>query len=74
VLLEGGHIARWRDKYRVWDKKGNPLNRCSVDGFLKIKKYLTPKDGGFIIDKIAISKLRPNTWIRQYFESLQKFL
>jgi hypothetical protein len=67
VLLEGGHISRWQDKYRVWDKKGVALNRCSVGGFLAIKKYLTAKDGGYVIDAFAVNKLRPNTWVKKQY-------
>lgn len=70
-LFAGCIMGKYGNRYRLWDKRRNPLRRFSVSTFLQVKKYCREKNGGWVIDVRKVRALRKNTWLKQYYLTLK---
>jgi len=71
AMFAGGFLGAYGKKYKVWDRRRRPLHKLSASGFLRIKRYLRKKDGGYVLDYTAIRRLRRNTWVKKYYLTLK---
>lgn len=77
ILFDGGYLRRWYwEKFRVYDRDGIARHKLSEKGFASIEKYLKQvtrrRSNVWMISKKNVRSMRPNTWVRQYYQTLNK--
>jgi hypothetical protein len=71
-LFNGGKIAKYGSRYRLWDKRMHPLRRFRISTFLQVKKLCRLYKGFWYIDRKKVRALRRNTWVKKYYLTLKK--
>lgn len=72
-LFAGGNIAAYAHKYRLRDRKYNPLRTFGFSTYYCIKKFMRKDKAGYmVIDKNKVRKQSGHTWIKKYYKSLKK--
>jgi hypothetical protein len=66
-LIGGGTIAAYGNNFRLRDAKCNPVIRFTYKTFKPIKEFLRRKDDVYVLDKVAIRKMRKNSWIKKTY-------
>lgn len=71
AMLDGGSIAAYGNNFRLRDTTCTPVMKFTYKTFKPISDYLRKKDGLYTLDKVAIRKMRKNSWIKQTYLSKQ---
>jgi hypothetical protein len=73
LLFSGCNIATYRNgNARLRKPNGEPVLKLNSLTLLAIGKYLRKDKGCFVIDRRAVRRQHGSSWIKQYYNHIQK--
>ena len=61
LLLNDCTMGKYGVRYRIWDKKRNPVMRFDQKTFIPLRKFCREMRNGYTIDKRIIRGMNKNT-------------